>query len=75
LLHCWAAFRLALSRTRTQNSTSSQLPEPERQFHPQKGVSQVSLRVDQAPLMPPEAGLNLNPDFYQSDEQDSQVGS
>jgi hypothetical protein len=25
--------------------------------------------------MPPEAGLNLNPDFYQSDEQDSQVGS
>jgi hypothetical protein len=35
----------------------------------------VSLGVDQTPLLPPEAGLNLNPSSYQSDEWGSQVGS
>jgi hypothetical protein len=42
---------------------------------PQKGVTQVSLGVDQIPLLPPEAGLNLNLGPYQSDKWGSQVGS
>jgi hypothetical protein len=42
---------------------------------PQKGVTQVSLGVDQTPSLPPKAGLNLNLGSYQSDEWGSQVGS
>jgi hypothetical protein len=34
----------------------------------------VSLKIDQTPILPPEAGLNLNPCPYQSDEWGSQVG-
>jgi hypothetical protein len=41
----------------------------------QKGGYSVSLGVDQAPLLPPNAGLNLNLVSYQSDKWDSQVGS
>jgi hypothetical protein len=40
---------------------------------PQKGITRVSLEGD--PPLPPEAGLNLNLDSYQSDEQGSQVVS
>jgi hypothetical protein len=45
------------------------------QFHPQKAVTRMSLRVDQTPLLPPEAGLNLNLDSYQCNEQCFQFGS
>jgi hypothetical protein len=41
---------------------------------PQKGVTWVSLGVDQTPSLPPKSGLNLNPGSYQSDEWNSQVG-
>jgi hypothetical protein len=69
-------LRLALSHILTQHSTSIPLPEPERYgFTHKKGVTQVSLGVDQTPLLPPEAGLNSNPGSYQSDEWGSQVGS
>jgi hypothetical protein len=42
---------------------------------PKRALLGCLLRVDQTPLLPPEAGLNLNPGFYQSDEWGSQVGS
>jgi hypothetical protein len=59
-----------------QQSTSTVLPEPERHaFTSPKGITLVSSRVDQTPLLPPEAGLNLNLGSYQYDEQGSLVGS
>jgi hypothetical protein len=58
-----------LSHTLTQHSTSTPLPKPERHgFTPKKGTTWVSLGGDQSPLLPPEAGLNLNLGSYQSDE-------
>jgi hypothetical protein len=47
-----------------------------RWFHPPKGwLLWCLLRVDQTPLLPPEAGLNLILGSYQSDEWGFQVGS
>jgi hypothetical protein len=69
-------LRLTLSHTLTQHSTSTPLPERERHgFTPIKAVTRVSLGVDQTPLLPSEAGLNLNLGSYWSEEWDSQVGS
>jgi hypothetical protein len=67
-------LRLSLSHTLSQHSTSTLLPEPERHgFTTKCGYLCVSLGVDQTPLLPPEAGLNLNQGSYQSDEQGSQA--
>jgi hypothetical protein len=69
-------LRLALSHILTHNTV---LPphclDLRDMVLPQKGVTQVSLGVDQTPSLPPKAGLNLNLGSYQSDEWGSQVGS
>jgi hypothetical protein len=46
--------------TLTQHSISIMLSEPERHSFTPKAVTRVSSRVHQTPLLPPEAGLNLN---------------
>jgi hypothetical protein len=69
-------LRFTLSHILTQHSTSTPLPETaSHSFTPKQALLRCLLRVDQTPLLPPEAGLNLNPVSYQSDEQGSQVGS
>jgi hypothetical protein len=74
LLHRWLHLRVALSHTLTQHSTPTLLPEQRDTVSPQKVVARVSLLgVDQTPLLPPKAGLNLNPGSYQSDEQGSKL--
>jgi hypothetical protein len=62
------------------HSPSTELPPPSvnlknRVSPPKRALLRCLLRVDQTSLLPPEAGLNLNPDSYQSDEQGSQVDS
>jgi hypothetical protein len=68
-------LRLALSHIVTQHSTSTHCLDLRDMVLPQKGVTQVSLGVDQTPSLPPKAGLNLNLGSYHSDEWGSQVGS
>jgi hypothetical protein len=69
-------LRLSLSHTLTQHRISTPLPEPERHgFTHKKGITRLSLGVDQTSLLPPEAGLNANLGSYQSDERGSLVGS
>jgi hypothetical protein len=66
--------RLALSHSQSTVLTPRSL-NWKNTVSPLKAVTRVSLGVDQTPHLPPNAGLNLNPDSYQSDEQGSQVGS
>jgi hypothetical protein len=71
LIHFTAGpcLRLTLSHTLTQRGTSTLLPEPERHgFTPKDIYYSVLLGVDRTPFLPPEAGLNSNLGFYQSDE-------
>jgi hypothetical protein len=76
LCTCFATrlcLRLTFSHTVTQHSISTLLLNLKDMVSPQKGRSLLGL--DQTRLLPPEAGLNLNPSSYQSEEQGSQIGS
>jgi hypothetical protein len=74
LLHSWAMSQACtFTHSTVLPSCSLNLRDT---VSPQNVVTRVSLlEVDQTPLLPPEAGLNLNQDSYQSDEWGSQVGS
>jgi hypothetical protein len=65
-IHFAAGLRLRLALSHTHIAQySTQLPEPERHgFTPKGSYRGVLLRVDQTPLLPPEADLNSNPGSY-----------